>query len=278
MTLLPGREDAVFDLLYVDARRVALFLSQFGQYGHLTSLERSTTGGSTASGELDLKLARFGGGANQQTTLSRQYDAQWIAPLAFLKQAEERGMMVARLAEARVGQIALASGTLTVRDLGLFGKALKLPSFKQRVREDGISPNLSQKERKAELSNRDVGIELVSVLPHAIHAEINGTDFVVWSILQEENMVGASGDLLLKHGVTVQGTWTIIGIVDALPDAEQLKSEVKRAMSGEWAAGLAHRMMGAVLDYIGPIGRALLGRPGAAFGMTPLLIFREIAR
>ena len=49
----PEKGDSVYDFLYVDARRIAVFLSQFGQYGHLTSLTRAELEASSTSGGLN---------------------------------------------------------------------------------------------------------------------------------------------------------------------------------------------------------------------------------
>src|SRR5713226_8037314 len=93
LRMVPGPEKdvSVFDFLYIDSQRISLFLSQFSQYGHLTALAKSVTASSSTAGGVDIKLAKIEGTEAEQTTLSKQYDAQWIAPLTFLDQADQRG-------------------------------------------------------------------------------------------------------------------------------------------------------------------------------------------
>ena len=58
MALDRERDDSVYDFLYVDARRIAVFLSQFSQYGHLTTLTRAVSETSSAGGGINLCPSR----------------------------------------------------------------------------------------------------------------------------------------------------------------------------------------------------------------------------
>ena len=50
-----------------------------------------------------------------------------------------------------------------------------------------------------------------------------------------------------------------------------------RAFDPQWLAPFSLGALGAMVSGLAPAVRAVLGRPGDAFGMTPLLIFREVA-
>src|SRR5436305_1846102 len=114
----PEKGDSVYDFLYVDARRIAVFLSQFEQYGHLTSLTRTVSETSSASGGVSVVAAKLDTAASEQSSQTRQFDPQWLVPLAFLDKADQRGMIVRDLGDARIGQLVLISGRLAMFDLG----------------------------------------------------------------------------------------------------------------------------------------------------------------
>jgi hypothetical protein len=118
--------DSVYDFLYVDARRIAVFLSQFNQYGHLTLLTRAASETSSTSGGVNVVAAKLDTGASEQTSQTRQFDPQWLAPLSFLDQANERGMIFRDLVQARIGQLVLVSGRLAMFDLGVMRDAWNL--------------------------------------------------------------------------------------------------------------------------------------------------------
>jgi hypothetical protein len=69
----------------------------------------------------------------------------------------------------------------------------------------------------------------------------------------------------------------MLGILDAFPDdnseAEQMESEAASTASSEMLAGSP---FGELMNLMLPFIRPLLGRPFSAYGMTPLMIFREI--
>ena len=74
----------------------------------------------------------------------------------------------------------------------------------------------------------------------------------------------------LKHGVLVEGEWTIVGVLDSLPGRTELTNE----------------SLGTMMPMIGPVGtlaiqiaqytRNTFGKPAGSIGVTPLLIFRQI--
>lgn len=302
MALDQGADDSVYDFLYIDSRRIALFISQFSQYGHLTSLTRSRTESATASGGLDVKLAKINSGEAESTTLERQFDAQWVAPLTFLDQANQRGMIVKQIASARMGQLVLARGDLEVRDLTIIKRAFALPAMQAHLSSAGTRqrPHQSRAERRREqrekpetsgkeFSPEEFGLQFLAELPHALHATLNDGRSRIWCSLREDALLVSVSDLFLKHGVKISGQWNMLGILDALPDAgrdttsEDAEAEFQKAQAampqGDVATlvTLVTQGFGGFIDGIAPLARIFLGRHSDAFGMTPLLIFREIS-
>lgn len=286
MAPAPKKEDSVFDFLYVDSRRVAVFLSQFGQFGHLTQIIKSATDSSKAGGGFDVKVAKMDTSETATESIQKQFDAQWVAPLAFLDEANKRGMIVRHLAQARIGQLVLDSGTLSVTDLSIVKEMWKLPAIRSMIlqgAETAIQTStLPRAERRrnekhntetatTEPSPVDAGIELISILPHSIQARLVGDSGQIWCNLRDDGIIVSSSDLLLKHGVNIAGKWNIIGILDAFPDDALPETTNVSVTQGAIIPLVALFEAGIV-----PFTRALLGRPASSYGMTPILIFREV--
>jgi hypothetical protein len=70
----------------------------------------------------------------------------------------------------------------------------------------------------------------------------------------------------------------MVGILDALPDdvAPSIETDPERFVAHQTAA-LSLGSLWEVIAAIAPVARVALGRPPASFGMTPLVVFREIA-
>ena len=86
-------------------------------------------------------------------------------------------------------------------------------------------------------------------------------------------MVTKTSDLLLKHGSIIQGEWAIVGVLDAMPDG----GAPAEGYDAEFASLLGGSVIGTAAAHLGPVARNMLGRPAGSYGMTPLLIFREIS-
>jgi hypothetical protein len=186
-------------------------------------------------------------------------------------------------------------------DLTLFKGMWQMPAIKNAlfagaIGERQIAPNSPSQNRQQRRSSKrsgdhsaDVkspydamegGLALIGLLPHAIQARlsINGTDQMVWTSLKEDALVVSAADLTLKHGTAIAGTWNMLGILDALPDhnaAGELTVSGEDSRTG--SEKLADSPFGEMMNHIMPFLRPLLGRPFSAYGMTPILIFREVS-
>lgn len=272
--------DSVYDFLYYDAARVASFLSQFDNYGHLTQIvrgeqaSRSQKKTDNIEGTIGVPLtAQAKGNFNQETSSTggqdnrRTYDPTWANVLEFLDQLSERNLLQRDLDKAGVGQFVLASGSLDVTDLQIFEKTWKSKSVEKMIRAGAPKPS-----KGTTPSEVDLFFDLLSVLPHTIQANLNG-EHSVWSTLAHQWLTMTSSDLLLAHGANVPGVWNIVGILDARPDPLfSLGSAPAVDMSDAAEMGIK------LMKLISPIARGMLGRPALSFSVTPLAIFREISR
>ena len=191
------------------------------------------------------------------------------------------------LKTARIGDLILASGALSVFDMSLLEKAWKLEAVKKAIvstmgeqtRSVVQRQNRSERRRadKQDSSHAqkdaEAGLEFMGILPHLIQATVADGDDALWCILREEGLTTPANEIFLKHGVSVSGTWRIVGIIDALPDHASDEVSLFHQIA---AARKLGGMSAAIASHMVIPVKAALGRPKEAFGVTPMLIFRQI--
>ena len=260
------KEDSVYDFLYVDAKRISLLLSQFGTDGVVTELSRVTEENSETSGEVNIQIVKFGGKDGEKSAINRRFDPQWLVPLIFLKEIKD--LIVRELTKARIGQFVLVSGELSISDLGILKQLWGIPHF-QDIATAGMTQSLDPKDRKSAIASFKKMFSIIEVLPHGTRAElIDKGHRSIWAPMRDNFLVVSSSDLLLNHGSIVAGEWSIIGILDALPDGIGAQNDGTSSMFGG--------PLGQFMGVFGPKIRELLGRPQGSYGVTPLIIMREI--
>ena len=302
----PGEpeNDSVYDFLYQDVRRVGSYLAQFDAAGHLTAITQSesiakgakrswkATIGGTLPPQLGAPTAEIGvergpaeGGSESS---ERAYDPLWTNATTLLDYLAERNLIERDIGRARIGQFVLAAGRLQILDVTLLRNVWEKPSVGHFIRA-GIAETTQQNQVSRQVrrhlerhggsqptqapSEADLMLDLVSVLPHSIQATVLGDDYSAWCNLSEENLVGHASDLVLKHGVVVPGRWFVLGVLDALAGDVMIDPG-----DTDTAQALAGNQIGAFAAMIAALARQFIGRPLNAYGMTPLLIFREVAR
>ena len=286
MALAQEKDVSVFDFLYVDVQRISVFLAQFDEYGHLTGLTKTVSAGSTSGGTWNVTVAKRDFSDSEQSSIQKQYDQRWMAPLTFLDKTQS--MMKRGLATARIGDLVLASGNLSMFDMSLLEKTWKLDSVKKvavstmGVDTRSVSQIQSRPERRkaaksqqtsAAQTEAEAVFELMGILPHLIQATVFDDKNSVWCNLRQEGLTTPANEIFLKHGISVSGVWNIVGIIDALPEEEM--DEIL-ALQQNIAANKLGGMSAAFASHIVMPVKAFLGRPKEAFGITPILIFREI--
>lgn len=306
------KKDSVYDFLYCDTRRINSFLAQFDDAGHLEKIinrEGVSKGGrrgwkvSLGGGAL---VAGTGGSATAGYEVSpdshgtesseRVYDPLWTNSLTFLDYLDEANLIQRAIENGRIGQFVLAKGSLTVMDLTLFKGMWQIPAIKKMIAagaqvesQNGDAQSRQQRRALQRGGNQqsavsqyestlDAGMSLIGLLPHAIQARmtIQETQRSVWTSLKEDALVVSATDLTLKHGTTVAGKWNMLGILDALPDIDGEELTESGKESALRSLALVNNPFGAMMNEMMPLLRPILGRPFPSYGMTPLMIFREI--
>lgn len=145
--------DFVLDFLYYDSRRIGLFNSQFFPDGVLQQVEKTDSRTKTTSDSSGRTIAigpralsRKGNRENEtQETGSDSskltYDPLWANALTFLDSLEERNLIRRDLRRARIGQLLLVSGRLTILDMGLLKPIWQVPEAKQNALQSAIVEN-----------------------------------------------------------------------------------------------------------------------------------------
>jgi len=295
---LDGAEvDSVFDFLYHDSRRIASFLSQFDDNGHLTGLTKAETAAKSAKRGKKIGLGGESpllGGAKVEFELSpseagsesleRVYDPFWTNARQFLDVLTERNMIQRDIGNASIGQFVLATGYLSIQDLAMFKEAWKTQSIQRRIKAGvGIGAktgNMTAAQKavaREQQENAEMFLDMIQIMPHAVHARlltaIGDGAGLVWCTLNQDYLVAPASDLTLTYGDTMSGKWSIIGILSAYP--EYLTPDLSQQFNDD-DLGLTHSIVGQVSKMLAPIVRVTLGRPAAAHAITPILIFRDV--
>lgn len=297
--------DSVYDFLYQDVRRIASFLGQMDPSGHLTSLkqtESAETGSgmkSAANVSGGVVVARGGASFEDQRNaveregLERTYDPLWANALTFLDMLDERGMIQRAVQSARIGQFVLIRGSLMLLDMGAMKAAWDIPAVKKAVLngmnnpanttnagQSGVSPSNRKQRRAAQqqtaLDNTELLFAMLKLMPHPIQARLLSSEADVWCCLNDDAIVGRASDLMLKHGVLIAGEWSMVGVLDAFPFDPDATTDNGQPIV-EMLAAVTGTQVGQLVANLAPLARSLLGRPPGSFGVTPLLIFREIS-
>ena len=179
--------------------------------------------------------------------------------------------------EAGVGQFVVTTGVLKVINTSLLQSAWASPGLLTKALElDGSADDLG----------KQLGMQIIRDLPthpQAFHygfdAEGNSIG-ASWMTLDPSNLILPIFDLTLKYGLHL-GRWSLLGIKDAAGDeGPQDDAELSTLMAADWMAAAEARIstpLALFAELLAPAARRLIGRPRAYYGVTPILIFREVA-
>lgn len=295
-----SENDSVYEFLYHDHRRVGSFLSQFDP-GHLSTLTRTHEAHKHTSERFGRAFALgapkvLGAGndsseeegAGTKDTLQSAYDPYWANALALLNYLDARGLIRRDTASAKLGDVVLFSGPLSIVDLGMIKSMWALPAMQDLIRSNNEAEagQQTRQERRAAGEKRQPAddldpntrllLEILPTLPHVVTATIGSARHQSWATLEEQFLVGSGSSLVLKHGSSIPGKWHMLGILDAVPDVGSLDGIAEGLGAVNAPPSLPSSLVGMLSGMLAPIVRFLLGRPVEAYGATPLLIFREV--
>lgn len=264
----PADTASVFDFLFVDHARVALFNAQFTGMGSMRQIIESESSTGTKGGAVNAAVARAKYDRSASQRLEKAYDAQWAEPLSFLDHAQERGILKPDLASARVGDLVMVRVVIDF---------LNLASLERVWSEVGGQSGSGGRKRRRDggklLADRDteLGLRVFGALDHHMIMVFRGEEGRLWSAVDPANVAGAASALHWKHGARIDGDWHLIGIVDCPPGPPSWPTEEQGTLFGLSAAPFQHGLV----TMMSEIGN-LIGRPSDCHGVTPLVVLREI--
>lgn len=289
---------SVFDFLYYDAARVGAFLAQLDPDGRLTGVTKTGQINEASSTKSLIEgaggvpgVANAKASSEEQTqegtvaTAARSYDPFWAAPLAFLDYAHQRELLHANLSEAGVGQFVIARGRFSIIDMLALKSAWEAPTIRKSilagVRPDttGMSKAQAQAAKQAQIDNTNLALEMITMMPHGLQGQLVSSDELLWMSLEPAGLTTSPGDISLKHGVTLAGQWHVVGILDAVPDegpSLELANSLASVDLVTVAEALSSTPIGIFAQALSPMTRIFMGRPAQAYGISPLLVFREL--
>ncbi|WP_370308293.1 hypothetical protein [Sphingobium abikonense] len=276
-----GAEDqqkaaSVYDFVYVDIGRIAATLSQFDDNGHLIKLTSGDVSRSARSGELAVPaIAKGKVDQSADSSIGREYDPAWLAPLNFLDELNCRNLIQRDIEASRIGQFVLVSGSLSVTDLQLLAGVWKDPTIRKQMSanmsegettQNRAARRSSHQKRRQEVNEAEIALSLINQMPHYVQATVGTGLNSAWCNLEPQHMRIPLGDFALKHGAHIPGEWHAIGILDARPESDDDDYDIP------YQNGLGS----AYMQLAFPL-RFMMGRPIGTYGITPVLLFRQLA-
>lgn len=264
--------DALYDYVYVDRKRIEAYAAQLSQSGVLSSVRSSAQDSKDSRTTTTVGIphavegARTAGGTASQG-VERSYDAQWLVPLDVLTKLDEQGFIQRDLARARLGNIVRVEGALTVFDLRLM-RELYDPMLSLLQGQQGGSQPAGQ--RAAQKTMRDI-VSVVKALPHGLQGTIADGERSAFFTLDPQHIIGVLEDFALKHGASVAGRWSVIGVLDASPTPDGAENQLQAPSA---SPGPLSEAATGLLDGL----RQLFGRRDDQHGLTPLVVYRTVER
>lgn len=265
------RDESLFDFLYLDRTRLASYLAQIFDDGiHLSSKKTAATGNqftNSATGSVfGIVKAGLGSTESANETIERQFDASWSAPLSLLRELNESGFIKPFSKSLALGQMILFKGHIQVLDLRILQK-LWQPVLAMQAAATPAHTEAQRKAKKQEEAQAQAIARVAENLPHIIQMRAFNEEHQLWATLSPEALTVNPSDLAFKHGPSIPGQWAIVGLLDARPSIE----EEMKLPSGLGEVELGMLQMALQLKHT-------LGRNFQDYGITPIAVYREVAR
>lgn len=268
--------DSLFDYFYVDKERVNALTAQLFPSGVLNGVKQTSGESEKDLKEIKAGLPIIGAKTNASESWTRSqerfFDSSWSLPLNLLDKLFEAGKMKSNLIDAKLGDIVLIKGMMKVFDAQMVH--LCMPIVKKiKINELKNEKNASLKTKlKKELSDLENAEELMKILPENTHIDFaDSCGHCSWMSVDPLNLTTTLSDISLKYGHFIPGEWNILCIVDAYADDSKTDnpSAPYPSISNDLKAAIEPMLV---------MMRSMMGRPEGSFGVTPLIIFRSLAK
>ncbi|MGB3754707.1 MAG: hypothetical protein WA954_12535 [Parerythrobacter sp.] len=270
--------ETLFDFLYSDHERVAALISQIEGVGNLIGYERVSGKQMEDSHAVSGSLKVLSSGKSTSSNLNRQlrqdYDPLWTNSKKLIKLINTSDDELP-VDDYKYGKILTVSGKVLCMDQAIFNNILKSPSIINQI-ASGMDSDKTNRSSKSKQKNKTeiAGIirEFIQSIPLGIIFILFTDNNAFWFNVKREFLQLQSLDIPLKFPVQIGGTWHVTGIIDALPqDYAELADDVTKLGEKRVLPGAFETITSLITPRI-----ALFGRPGDAYGLSPLTIHREI--
>jgi len=253
----------IFDFLYVDRARISALYAQLFPQGVLNTVktieQKSFSDENDIGSDLKIIKADVKSAESGLEGIEQLYDATWSIPLEVLAGLKSRSLVRGSLMGAGLGSTVLTNCHLRLIDFATMDKVWE-PAMK--------AASTTQSAQQIPPESISSIVEALKAVPHTIHAHFLTNEAILWSSLEPANLTIPTTDLTLKYGGVVSGAWNLLYLLDAWADGGEPPD-----VSSVWSAG---PLMDAVLIATHGL-RTLMGRPAQWIGITPLMIYRDIA-
>ena len=225
------------------------------------------------SGDLNLGVAKAGtklAGTFSESS-EETYDPFWAHAYSFLQDLEAN--FAVPLDVARMGSLVKFNGWVQFLDLKMM-RNLWEPTFRAFLSQTSgtgqPAPSASRKKRREQQRSEPkmpdamkFGLDVLKEAPHLLHLTFLAKDgFRFWSAVQPDYLTISSDALTMKFGATVDGVWTVVGIVDGgIGDAPE-----------PWSI---NPVLDGVVTAMAGL-REAIGRPKNYWGPTPIAIYAPL--
>lgn len=246
------RTDSLYDFIYIDIHKSKILLAQIESDGILTHIKSRTEQQNLSKNKAGINTGLVLGKENNNTdieSIEQSFDAALSVHLKLLHKLSEKNRINRNILKSKVGDIILFSGVVDILDISTF----------QGLLTSGLLPM-----PKKDIDQKQL-IGFIKLIPSTVQFTFKDkNEDRAWMTLPENNLLMHSSELLLKYGGSLEGEWSVIGILDSLPGE-------KRSVHAD------NRMKISDLSNMSKKFYELIGKHPTHFGVTPLMIFRRIA-
>ncbi|SMF93902.1 hypothetical protein SAMN02949497_1198 [Methylomagnum ishizawai] len=230
------------------------------------SIKKNTESKSaTFNGDALVAKAGFGGQEALEESLEHQFDAGWSLPLNVLDRLDELDFLHRDLDSIQIGQLLLTKGSITVIDIKML-KSLWRP-ISLAITSEGKATHANKKDKEQAKKRMELVGSVLDQLPPTVQMFFEAGRNIIWSSLSADQMIINPDDLALKYGGKVDGEWHMLSVLDAKPDQAVFSSLPTFVLEHQFLCGIAE-----IIENM----RKWVGRPGYAYGATPIAIFRAL--
>lgn len=292
--MAPLGSKSLYEFIYIDDYRLKSLIAQINNEGILLEYQTGLTMSSSTSGsKKNTKSGELGGSAvlaktsgtkevmdgnseTEQEGKNLKYDATYASPVQLFELVEANELAYKSLNAAKYGGLLHIKGSLKLIDTSHFKLATK-----------PFNPVLNMIEKMGESGNpygfdmsglevftggdNSIVKSMFSIFedfPQTINMTMLGKTGKAWSTLNPESLRINIWDYVLKCGNELPGEWHCLALLDSRPNhivstnASQGSNDSQRLDS----------MVTNVLSSM----RGFLGIEDDTYGVTPILIFREV--